>query len=29
MNREVMRIRDLMSVEWARLCYNGFWFVNV
>ena len=26
MDREVMRIRDLMSVEWARLCYNGFWY---
>merc|ERR1719329_704266 len=26
MDRDVMRIRDFMSAEWARLCYNGFWF---
>lgn len=26
MDREVMRIRDFMAAEWARLCYNGFWF---
>ena len=26
MDREVMRIRDIMSNEFARLCYNGFWF---
>ena len=26
MDREVMRIRDTMSVEFSRLCYNGFWF---
>ena len=21
-----MRIRDLLSKEWATLCYNGFWY---
>jgi len=26
MDREVMRIRDGLSAEFARLCYNGFWF---
>jgi argininosuccinate synthase len=26
MDREVMRIRDTMSAEFARLCYNGFWY---
>jgi argininosuccinate synthase len=26
MDREVMRIRDNMSKEFANLCYNGFWF---
>ena len=26
MDREVMRIRDLLSKEWATLCYNGFWY---
>jgi argininosuccinate synthase len=19
-------VRDTLSLEWARLCYNGFWF---
>lgn len=26
MDREVMRIRDTLSLEVARLIYNGFWF---
>jgi len=26
MDREVMRIRDMLSAEWARLCYYGFWY---
>jgi argininosuccinate synthase len=26
MNKQVMRVRDSLSLEWARLCYNGFWF---
>lgn len=26
MDREVLRIRDQLSVEFARLCYNGFWY---
>ncbi len=26
MDREVMRIRDMLSPEVARLIYNGFWF---
>lgn len=26
MDREVMRIRDMLSAEFARLCYYGFWF---
>lgn len=26
MDREVMRIRDLLSAEFSRLCYNGFWY---
>lgn len=26
MDREVMRIRDSLSAEFARLCYNGFWY---
>jgi len=26
MDREVMRIRDMMSAEFSRLCYNGFWY---
>jgi argininosuccinate synthase len=25
-DREVMRIRDSLSAEFARLCYNGFWY---
>jgi argininosuccinate synthase len=24
--QQVMRVRDSLSLEWARLCYNGFWF---
>ena len=26
MDREVMRIRDTLSAEFARLCYYGFWY---
>jgi argininosuccinate synthase len=26
MDREVMRVRDVMSDEFARLAYNGYWF---
>jgi argininosuccinate synthase len=26
MDREVMRIRDHLASEFARLCYNGFWY---
>ena len=26
MDREVMRIRDILAAEFARLCYNGFWY---
>lgn len=26
MDRETMRIRDMLSTEVARLIYNGFWF---
>ena len=26
MDREVMRLRDMLSPELARLIYNGFWF---
>ena len=26
MDREVMRIRDILSAEFARLTYNGFWY---
>jgi argininosuccinate synthase len=26
MDREVMRLRDMLSAEVARLIYNGFWF---
>lgn len=26
LDREVMRIRDMMSAEFAQLAYNGFWF---
>lgn len=26
MDREVMRIRDPLSLKFAELCYNGFWF---
>jgi argininosuccinate synthase len=26
MDREVKRITEGMSIEFARLCYNGFWF---
>lgn len=26
MDREVLRIRDLLAKEWATLCYNGFWY---
>ena len=26
MDREVMRIRDMLSAEFARLCYYGFWY---
>lgn len=26
MDREVMRIRDTMTAEFARLCYYGFWY---
>ena len=26
MDREVMRVRDMLAAEFSRLCYNGFWF---
>ncbi len=26
MDREVMRVRDPLSLKFAELCYNGFWF---
>ena len=26
MDREVKRISETMSLEFSRLCYNGFWF---
>ena len=26
MDREVMRVRDMLSAEFARLCYYGFWY---
>jgi len=26
MDREVKRISEMMSLEFSRLCYNGFWF---
>lgn len=26
MDREVMRLRDMLAVRFAELCYNGFWF---
>mmetsp|Transcript_31013 Transcript_31013/g.51857 ORF Transcript_31013/g.51857 Transcript_31013/m.51857 type:complete len:225 (+) Transcript_31013:63-737(+) len=26
MDREVMRIRDMLSAEFSRLCYYGFWY---
>ena len=26
MDKEVIRIRDILSAEFARLCYNGFWY---
>mmetsp|Transcript_41626 Transcript_41626/g.61073 ORF Transcript_41626/g.61073 Transcript_41626/m.61073 type:complete len:420 (-) Transcript_41626:86-1345(-) len=26
MDREVKRISEMLSAEFARLCYNGFWF---
>lgn len=26
MDREVMRIRDTITAEFSRLCYNGFWY---
>jgi argininosuccinate synthase len=26
MDREIVRIRDHLSGEFSRLCYNGFWF---
>lgn len=26
MDREVKRIMETMALEFARLCYNGFWF---
>jgi len=26
LDREVMRIRDTLSAEFARLCYYGFWY---
>ncbi len=25
-DREVLRLKRYLSDEWARLCYNGFWF---
>jgi len=26
MDREVMRLRDTMSIKYAELVYNGYWF---
>jgi len=26
MDREVMRIRDVLSLKFAELCYNGYWY---
>lgn len=26
MDKEVIRIRDMLSSEFSRLCYNGFWY---
>ena len=26
MDREVMRIRDTLSLKFAELCYNGYWY---
>ncbi len=26
MDREVMRLRDTLSIRFADICYNGFWF---
>jgi argininosuccinate synthase len=26
MDKEVVRIRDMLSSEFSRLCYNGFWY---
>jgi argininosuccinate synthase len=26
MDRELMRIRDMLSAEFSRLCYYGFWY---
>ncbi len=26
MDRDVMRIRDMMSADFAHLCYYGFWY---
>lgn len=26
MDKEVVRIRDSLSAEFSRLCYNGFWY---
>jgi argininosuccinate synthase len=26
MDREAMRLRDTLAVEYATLVYNGFWF---
>eukprot|EP01035_Chromulina_nebulosa_P017677 gene17677-23267_t len=26
MDKEVIRIRDILSSEFSRLCYNGFWY---
>ncbi len=26
MDREVMRLRDMLAIRFADICYNGFWF---
>ncbi|CAN0306561.1 unnamed protein product, partial [Discosporangium mesarthrocarpum] len=26
LDKEVLRVRDMLSDEFARLCYNGFWY---
>ncbi len=26
MDREVMRLRDMLAIRFSDLCYNGFWF---